>query len=367
MNAFTYHMPAKVFFGKDCILNNKEVFCQLGKKALIFTGRNSAKLNGSLKDITDALTAVGIGYVVFDEVEENPSLETVEKASNIGRAEGADFVIGIGGGSPMDAAKGASYLIKNADMTAEMLMKDGKYNHAPIVEVATTAGTGSETTQYAVFTLHKLGTKNGATQKAFADVAFLDARYMESLSDKVTVNTAVDALTHLIEGYTSKKSNFLSDKLAESGLEVFAECIPAIKNLKFDIEIREKLLLMSTIAGIVIAQAGTSLPHACGYMPTYEKGIPHGRANAIFTRAYLELFPDQTKTNKILSILGFESLEQLDAFFKEILEPRETFTEEDVERYTDALIATPGKLALHPYPLTRQQVYEMYKKSLILY
>ena len=102
-------------------------------------------------------------------------------------------------------------------------------------------------------------------------------------------------------------------------------------------------------------------------MPTYEKGIPHGRANAIFTRAYLELFPDQTKTNNIVSILGFDSLESFDKFLKSILEPKEEFTEADVERYTDALINTPGKLALHPYPLTRGEVYEMYKKSLLIY
>ncbi|MDD5945521.1 MAG: iron-containing alcohol dehydrogenase family protein [Clostridia bacterium] len=367
MNAFTYYMPAKVFFGRNCIINNKEAFCDLGKKALIFTGRHSAKINGSLKDVTDALDAVGIGHVLFDEVEENPSLETIEKAAGIGLAEGADFVIGIGGGSPMDAAKGASYLLANPGMSAEMLMQEGTYKHTPIAEVATTAGTGSETTQYAVFTLHKLGTKNGATQKAFADIAFLDAKYTESLSDKVTINTAVDALTHLIEGYTSKKANYMNDRLAESGLAIFAECMPAIKAHDFTPEIREKLLLMSTIAGIVIAQAGTSLPHACGYMPTYEKGIAHGRANAIFTRAYLELFPDQTKPNKIIEILGFDSLESFNNFLKSILDPKEEFTEADVERYTDTLIATPGKLALHPDPLTREQVYEMYRKSLLVY
>ena len=367
MKAFTYFMPAKVFFGRDCIMNNREAFTALGKKALIFTGRHSAKINGSQDDVIAALDAVGIGHVVFDEVEENPSLETVEKAAKIGIAEGADFVIGIGGGSPMDAAKGASYLMANPDMTGAMLMQAGTYSHTPVVEIATTAGTGSETTQYAVFTLHDKGTKNGATQKTFADISFLDAKYMESLSDKVTVNTAVDALTHLIEGYTSAKSNFMSDRMAEVGLGIFAQCIPAIKALKFDFETREKLMLMSTIAGMVIAQAGTSLPHAAGYMPTYERKIPHGRANAIFTRAYLELFEDQTKPNEILRILGFRSLEELDAFFKEILEPREDFTEEDAVRYADVLINTPGKLALHPFELTREQVIEMYRKSLILY
>lgn len=367
MNAFTFYMPAKVYFGKNCIIDNKDVFLTLGKNALIFTGRRSAKLNGSLKDVTDALDAVSIGYSVFDEVEENPSLETIERASKIGIENGADFVIGIGGGSPMDAAKGASFLIANPNKSADVLMKNEPLRHVPIAEVATTAGTGSETTQYAVFTLHKQGTKNGAAQKTFADIAFLDARYTASLSDKVTVNTAIDALTHLIEGYTSKKANYINDKIAESGFGIFAECIPAIKSLDFNVEIREKLLLMSTIAGIVIAQGGTSLPHACGYMPTYEKHIPHGRANAIFTRAYLELFKDKTKVNKILSILGFKSLEELNNFFKEVLDTKEEFTEADVQRYTDALMASPVKLALHPYPLTREEIYDMERKSLLVY
>lgn len=367
MNAFTFYMPAKIYFGKNCIIENKEAFLTLGKKALIFTGRRSAKLNGSLKDVTDALETVGIGYLVFDEVEENPSLETIERASKIGIENGADFVIGIGGGSPMDASKGAAFLIANPDKGADVLMSSEPLNHIPVAEVATTAGTGSETTQYAVFTLHKQGTKNGAGQKTFADIAFLDARYTESLSDKVTVNTAIDALTHLIEGYTSKKANFMNDKIAESGFGIFAECIPAIKALDFSEEVREKFLLMSTIAGIVIAQAGTSLPHACGYMPTYEKHIPHGRANAIFTRAYLELFEDQTKVNRMLAILGFKSLEELNDFFKSVLDEKEKFTEADVERYTNALIEAPGKLALHPYSLTREEVYDMFKKSLLVY
>ena len=367
MNAFTFYMPTKVYFGRNCIIENKEAFKALGKRALIFTGRHSAKINGSLADVTAALDGVGIEWSVFDEVEENPSLETIKRAADKGVAEGADFVIGIGGGSPMDAAKGASFLIANPDKEAEALMAAEPLKHVPVAEVATTAGTGSEITQYAVFTLHKQGTKNGAAQKTFADISFLDAKYTESLSDKVTVNTAVDALTHLIEGYTSKKANYMNDKFAESGFEIFKECIPAIKALDFNLEIREKLLLMSTIAGIVIAQAGTSLPHACGYMPTYEKHIPHGRANAIFTRAYLELFEDQTKVNKMLSILGFDTLADFDGFLKSILDPKEEFTEADVDRYTDALMATPGKLALHPFPLTREQVREMYRKSLMVY
>ena len=91
MDAFVYYMPAKVYFGRNCIMENKEAFLSLGKRALIFTGRHSAKLNGSLQDVMGALEAVGIGYSVFDEVEENPSLETIDKASKIGIENGTDF------------------------------------------------------------------------------------------------------------------------------------------------------------------------------------------------------------------------------------------------------------------------------------
>ena len=101
-------------------------------------------------------------------------------------------------------------------------------------------------------------------------------------------------------------------------------------------------------------------PHMRSTYPT-EEPTPYSQG------LILSFSPDQTKTNNILRILGFNSLEELNGFFKEVLEPREEFTEADVERYTDALMATPGKLALHPYPLTREDIYGLYKKSLILY
>ena len=338
------------------------------KRALLVTDK-SIRDFGITKGLEEDLKTHGIRCYVYDRTVANPTTDNVEEARILYLKGNCQAIIGFGGGSSIDCAKAVGARIAKPYQTLSQMKGILKVHKRipPLIAIPTTAGTGSETTQYAVFTLHKQGTKNGAMQKAFAHVAFLDAKYTESLSDKVTVNTAIDALTHLIEGYTSKKSNFLGDLMAEDGMRIFAECIPAIRELKFTPEIREKLILMSTIAGIVIAQAGTSLPHACGYMPTYEKHIPHGRANAIFTRAYLELFPDQTKTNNILRILGFNSLEELNGFFKEVLEPREEFTEADVERYTDALMATPGKLALHPYPLTREDIYGLYKKSLILY
>ncbi|NMA70105.1 MAG: iron-containing alcohol dehydrogenase, partial [Desulfitobacterium sp.] len=110
---FKYFMPTEIYFGENAVLKNKEVLRKLGRKAFISTGRSSAKKNGSYNDVTKALAEVGIEYLLFDEVEENPSLETIAKASDLGKENNVDFVIGIGGGSPMDVAKAIAVFIKN--------------------------------------------------------------------------------------------------------------------------------------------------------------------------------------------------------------------------------------------------------------
>jgi len=125
---FNYSMPTKVYFGENSILKNKELFTTIGKKALIVTGRNSAKKNGSYDDLVKALSEVGVDYILFDEVEENPSLETIEKGSKVGKENKVDFVIGIGGGSPMDASKAMAIFIKNPEVTIDNIFSQKQLN-----------------------------------------------------------------------------------------------------------------------------------------------------------------------------------------------------------------------------------------------
>lgn len=365
MKSFKFYMPVKIYFGKNCIEENKEIFNGFGEKAMIFTGRSSAKKSGALDDVINALNFCKKEYVVFDEVEENPSVETAVKAAEIGKKENVDFIIGIGGGSPMDTAKVSSFLIANPEKGSEILFESKKYPSMPIIEIPTTAGTGSETTPYSVVTLHEKKTKSGIAQRTFADLTFLDAKYMDKLPDRVTINTAIDALTHLIEGYMCSEASFLSDKIAEAGFEIFAECKDSLISKSFNSETREKLLIASTVAGMVITQAQTSLPHAMGYYLTYFKNIPHGRANAIFMKAYLELFKDNTKVKNLLKKLNFNSLDEMDKYFKDVLDKREEFSNEEVEYYTDELMKVKGKLATFPGELSRNDVNNVFKKSLL--
>jgi len=153
MNEYKYYMPVKLFFGKNS-LNNFSDFITYFKKALIVTGKNSAKLSGALDDVINILNENGKDYFLYDKVEENPSLQTVDKGVEAFKQSGADFVIAIGGGSPIDAAKVIALCSSN-NIKAEKLY-DKTYKPQNIANVIfaipTTSGTGTEVTQYAVLT-----------------------------------------------------------------------------------------------------------------------------------------------------------------------------------------------------------------------
>ena len=150
-----FYMPVKVYHETDCVRSHAAELCALGRKALIVTGKSSAAKCGALGDVEEALEQGGRQFCVFNEVEENPSVETIVRGAQLGCAEGADFVIGIGGGSPMDAAKAVAFLMKRtganpADLYDASLPTDA----LPVAAVPTTCGTGSEVTGVSVLTRH---------------------------------------------------------------------------------------------------------------------------------------------------------------------------------------------------------------------
>ncbi len=317
LTRFTYAMPTTVFYGPECVKIHSSDWV-LGKKALIVTGQSSAKLSGALDDV---LENIGVEYELFSEVENNPSLETVARGGKLAREAGCDFVIGIGGGSPLDAAKVIAVLARNhKDPLA--LYDEGWDNEAlPVVAVPTTAGTGSEVTQYAVLTIDRDKTKRGlGGSDMFPKVALVDPRYTESLSADITIDTAVDALSHLVEGYLSLRSNIMSSALALQGMRLWGRCIPALRNQAFDRTVREQLMLASTLAGMTIAQTGTTVLHAMGYPLTYFHGVPHGRANGFMFAEYLKYINQAApqKVGEVIAALGLTSLLEFEQLMDEL-------------------------------------------------
>lgn len=350
---YKYYMPTRVIFGKNCVRENSQLFKTLGHKALIVTGAQSAKGNGAEKDVRTALESAGIGYLIYDQVMSNPTIACVYEGAKIAKANEVDFIIAIGGGSPMDAGK-AIALLAAQDIAEENLFS-GPYAEQvlPLALIPTTAGTGSEVTQYAILTNDKGQTKTSiASDLLFPDVAFLDARYTEHLPADITINTALDALSHAIESMLSIRASSLSKLLAKDSIELIMACIPAIvkavrsaSGFSLELEKREQLLLASSLAGMVIAQTGTTIVHSMGYSLTYFRNIDHGRANGLLLGEYLRLVekaqPDLTAT--ILEAMNLSGLDKFDDLMNNLLGRKENLSPEEITQFS--------KLAIRPKTL----------------
>jgi alcohol dehydrogenase class IV len=360
-----YCMPTRVLSGADCLSAYRPEFAAFGKKALIVTGSSSAKANGSLDDAVGALEANGQGHAVFDRVPANPGVECVYEGAAFARAEGCDFVIAIGGGSPMDAAKVIALLARADIPEAELFA--GKYGNdiLPIVCVPTTAGTGSEVTQYAIITNDAAETKSGiATPLFFPRLALLDAKYLESVPRKTMVNTVIDSLSHSVEGMLSNRASEVTDTLAAKGLSLVAECLPDLASDALTHAQLERLLLASAIGGMVIANTGTTSLHAMGYSLTYFRHIDHGRANGLLLAACLRHAQERRPAlvRRIIAPLGMATLADLSLALDRLLGEREKIDASEFEKYADKAAASKniGNCAVAP---SRDEILSIFVES----
>ncbi len=357
-----YYMPTRIIEDTDTVKKNAELLASYGQHAFIVTGKSSAKINGAYQDVVDALEANGVTHTLFDQVEENPSVETIEA----GAAAGAecDYIITIGGGSPIDAAKGMAVLIANPEHdTYDMLFGQTGSKHLTVVAIPTTGGTGTESTPYAIYTDHKVKTKRNFSQKVFPIISLLDVKYYMFMPKNVRVSTCVDALTHLVEGYMNTNATKYSDYNALEGIRLWGQVKDAL--LREDVTEEEMTAFMnaSTIAGFVISQTGTSIPHGMGYHLTYYHGMAHGQANGILMAGYLSVCQNKDKVKQILDLLGFKDLETFGGYMKSLFGPL-CLTEDDLNTYADYIMSNARKLKNHPDPITRDDVMNIYKKAM---
>lgn len=366
MIEFDYYMPTKVLFGRDALSKNKEILKREGSRAFIVTGKSSSRKNGSLGDLKSAMDEMGIEYGIFDDMQENPPLEMVEKAANMAKNMDAQFIVAVGGGSALDSAKGIAVLAKHENLKARDLVEGDRHDGLSVIAIPTTSGTGSEVTQYAIFTDHEEKTKKNFSHCIFPKYAIVDPKYTQSMPRSITVNTAVDALSHLVEGYMSSGANIISDALAEKGLELFGRSMDSLKSGEFSYEDRENFMLCSSIAGMVIAQAGTSLPHGMGYALTYFHGVEHGRANGALLKAYIEFCSDSVKKDTIVKRLGLSSVDELGQFLREVLETDCGASLVQLESYARDMMKNKKKLKNHPGCVEEQDILKIYRDSLDL-
>ena len=338
-----FYLPTRVVAGPGCIVANAQLFARYGKRALVMTGARSAKGNGSLADVQRALDSQGIAYALFDKVESNPGIANCREAASHARLFKADFIVGIGGGSPLDAAKAAAVLARNELSDAEVFRNDYPGGALPVVAVPTTAGTGSEVTQYAILTNDAIESKSSISWEGiFPALAFLDSVYTASLPHRVAVNTALDALSHAIEGYLAVKADSWSRAVAYEALRVFGKALPRLADGYYGEDLRSELLLAANMAGAVIAQTATTIVHAMGYSLTYFKDIDHGRANGLLLAPYLDFVatasPDGVR--EVLAALGCRDLEAFADFLGSLLGERESISPDEIRKFTAIALKT---------------------------
>jgi alcohol dehydrogenase class IV len=360
------NVPTEVLCGRDVILKNANKFKTIGTKAFIVSGKHSALKNGSLDDALKALKSEKIEYVLFNEVMANPTIPLVYEGSKKLKENGCDFVIAIGGGSPMDAAKAIAILarqdIKESDLFSASISSDV----LPIVCIPTTSGTGSEVTPYSIITNDRLETKSTINSiYTYPTLAFLDGKYTETLGRNTTINTVLDALCHAIEGYLSKKATAYSKALSLKAIKMISKHFKELENNTLSIEARDELLYASTLAGVVIASCGTVAVHILGYSLTYYKDIDHGRANGLLLVEFLRLVQTKEKVlvEEILESLNMSSLDELDKELNILLGEKETISDSEIEKY--AIKASKvEKLKNTIIDLSLEDLKDILKKSL---
>ncbi len=358
-----FYNPVKVYSGRKICAEYD--YSQHGKRALIVCGGQSARLCGALDDVKEALMGQGIKFSIFDKVEQNPTVETCHAAGAFAREEKADFIIAIGGGSPLDAAKAAAYFAANAKLTPETLYDgDAPNDPLPIIAIPTTAGTGSEVTQYAVLTYHRIQNKKTLkTPKIFPVAALLDAEYTVTLPKSITNATAVDALSHALEGYLSKAATVVSDSLAEKAMLYVGRGLKTLAEGRPDATLREKLLYGSMLAGMVISITGTSFVHSFGYPLTYYENISHGAANAYFLPDFMELSAreNEDKVMRAYRICGVKSHEEFRALIENAVPCDRKFERDDAMKYMRTGF-NGGSTMRGIYEPTSDDAYYMIKK-----
>jgi alcohol dehydrogenase class IV len=351
--------------GRGCVKKDASLFRKLGASALIMTGKNSARQNGSLEDVQAALSGQGIAFSLFDQVEPNPSIPCCREAARAAQIAQADFIVGIGGGSVLDASKAAAALVKNDLLDGDVFGNPLTGGALPVAAIPTTAGTGSEVTQYAILTNDEAQTKTSLSNEAlFPALAFLDGNYTHSLPRAITVNTALDALSHAVEGYVANKSDPWSRAVALSSLRIFSHALPALAEDKIEAQLRDSLLLASNMAGVVIAHTSTTIVHAMGYSLTYFKNIDHGRANGLILGPYLSLIAKHKPelAQEILSALHIESTHEFSALMDRLLGPKESLSPEEIQAFSDRAIKAKH-VGNTPCELSAEDIATLYQQG----
>ncbi len=279
--AYEFTLPEKVMIGENALEACEETIKSYGNKAFIVTGKNITKI-GTLKLLTDCLERWGIKYVVFNEITGEPTVAMIEEGVILYKESNCDFCIGIGGGSPLDSAKAIAAMTVLSGNIADYIGKEITGKFPPMVLIPTTAGTGSETTKFTIITDPQKNIKMLLKgNDLLPNLAIVEPSLTYSSPKSITAATGMDALTHAVEAYTSRKSNSMTDLYALSAIKRIFKYLPLAYEDGENAKAREEMAIAAFEAGVCINNASVTLVHGMSRPIGALFHVPHGISNAM--------------------------------------------------------------------------------------
>lgn len=283
-----FTLPRDIYHGKGSIDALKEI---KGKKAMIVMGGGSMRKFGFLQKIENNLKEAGLEVMVFEGVEADPSVETVMKGAEAMRKFNPDWIVGLGGGSPIDAAKAMWIFYEYPDFTFEEAINSSKLpelrKKAKFIAIASTSGTATEVTAFSVITDYKAKIKYPiADFNITPDIAIVDPDLAETMPPKLVAHTGMDAMTHAIEAYVSTSADNFTDPLALKAIEMVRDNIENSYN--GDEFARSEMHDAQCLAGMAFSNVSLGIVHSMAHKIGGVFHVPHGCANAILLPSVIE-------------------------------------------------------------------------------
>ena len=398
MNPFEFFIPQNIIVGAGTMAKVPECAKKLGgSHAMLISGPTLRKM-GIVDKAADYLKEAGMQVDIFTDVEANPSVTTVEKATEAFKETGADFIVALGGGSPMDVAKAVGVTAKFGGSITEY---EGAHKVPgkiiPLIAIPTTAGTGSEVTAFSVITDHSRDYKLTVfSYELLPSYAILDPELLTSAPASVAAVCGIDAFIHAEEAYVSTAASPFSDAMAEKAMELIGKNIRRFVARRTDIEAAEAMLTGSLFAGIAFSFARLGNVHAMSHPVSAFFDVPHGVANAVLLPVIAEYnaLADHGRYLTIYNYISpipafedeFEPLMLVDAI-RELNEdigipenlttairqtakrkdPDREVVDEEIESKIDAMAddaMKSGNIAVNPRSSGKQDIVALYYKAL---
>ena len=386
---FSYFLPVNIQFGWNKVDSVADYVASYGKKALIVTGRTSAKKSGLYDRVVAKLETAHIDYVLFDQVDANPLTTTALEGAALAKSESCDMVIAIGGGSIMDCAKGIAFMaVNDGDINDYIFNRKSSDNALPLIVIPTTCGTGSEGNGFGVLTNPETGDKKSLRCNAIVPkVSIVDPAVMGTMPPHVLASVGFDALCHNIEAYTSKTAQPFTDALSYYAVTLLAQYLvplykhvkaiangkPEVLNEKQLTKAWESVTLASTIGGMVINTAGVTLAHGMEHPASGLKDITHGVGLAVIEPVVVEYTwsanPD--KFGVLTRIFNHGDGSELGEALRFIVHDLDLttnltelgFTKKDIPWLVDNVyVVATGNIANTVAEINRKDIEELYKK-----